>query len=186
MVRQEASAMKRWFLRIAVVLLVGVPGLLGYGCYRYVFPYGSSHCCDKCLMFALQQYAEDHGGAYPAGEASPEASLSLLYPEYVDAEMLRGKTVPLKLVKERLERGERLTPETCGWHYVEGLTLGDDRKIGLLWGKVPLGHNGQRTADGGQVVLRVNMGYEYIPGPDWASFLEEQQRLLTEREKSKR
>jgi hypothetical protein len=30
------------------------------------------------------------------------------------------------------------------------------------------------------------MGYEYIPGPDWASFLEEQQQFLTEMEKSKR
>jgi hypothetical protein len=179
--------MGRWPRRVAIAaLILSVIGALGYGYYCYLFPYGWSHCCDKGLMFALQQYAEDHDGAYPAGEASPEASLSLLYPKYVDAEVLRGKTVPVEVVKERLERGERLTPETCGWHYVEGLTLKDNPRIALLWGKVGLGHNGQRTSDGGQVVLLVNLGYEYIHGPDWASFLEEQQRLLTERERRKR
>jgi hypothetical protein len=38
-------------------------------------------------MFALDEYARDHNGAYPAGEESPEASLSLLYPEYANAEL---------------------------------------------------------------------------------------------------
>src|SRR5262249_12032314 len=59
-------------------------------------------------------------------------SAAAWYPKYVDAEMLRGNTIPLKVVMERLERGERLTPETCGWHYVEGLTLKDDPRIGRL------------------------------------------------------
>jgi hypothetical protein len=168
-----------------VALLLGVIGALGYGYYRHRFPYGWSHCCDKQLMFALHQYAEDHDGAYPAGEAAPEASLSLLYPKYASAELLRGKTVSVAVVQERLERGERLTPETCGWHYVEGLTLKDDRRIARVWDKVGLGHNGQRTSDGGRTVLRVNLGFEYIPGPEWARFLEEQQRLRAERERNK-
>jgi hypothetical protein len=53
--------------------------------------------------------------------------------------------------------------------------------MALLWDKVGLGHNGERTSDGGRTVLLVNMGYEYIPGPEWASFLEEQDRLREER-----
>jgi hypothetical protein len=176
--------MRRWSKRaLVVVLVIGVMGALSYGYYRQRFPYGWSHCCDKCLMFALHQYAEDHDGAYPAGEDTPEASLSLLYPKYANAELLRGKTVPVSVVKERLEQGQRLTPETCGWHYVEGLTLKDDRRLGILWDKVGLGHNGERISDGGRTVLRVNLGYEYIPGSEWERFLEEQKQLLAGRER---
>src|SRR5581483_10345159 len=80
------------------------------------YPYGWSHCCDKQLMFALLNYAEEHGRAFPSGETSPEASLSLLYPTYTDANLLRGKTVPLNTVQAILNRGELLTPESCGWH----------------------------------------------------------------------
>jgi hypothetical protein len=36
---------------------------------------------------------------------------------------------------------------------------------------VGLGHNGERTPDGGRTVLLVNLGYEYIPGPEWEKFL---------------
>jgi hypothetical protein len=102
-------------------------------------------------MFALHQYAEDHGGAYPAGEATPEASLSLLYPKYANEYVLQGKTVPLDVVKVTLERGSRLGPDTCGWHYVEGLRLDDDPRLALCWDKVGLGHNGERLPDGGGI-----------------------------------
>ena len=129
---------------------------------------------------ALYQYARDRGGAYPAGEATPEASLSLLYPKYANAELLQGRTVPLEVVNARLKRGERLSPETCGWHYVEGLTLDDDPKLALLWGKVPLGHNGQRSPDGGQKVEFISMEF-YIAGEDWDDFLANQAKLHADR-----
>jgi len=144
--------------------------------YRWTFPYGWSHSCDDCVKQALYQYARDHGGAYPAGEATPEASLSLLYPKYASAELLQGRTVPLAVVEARLKRGERLSPETCGWHYVEGLTLDDDPNLALLWGKVPLGHNGQRSPDGGQKVEFISMEF-YIAGADWDDFLANQAKL---------
>ena len=89
-------------------------------------------------------------------------------------------------MKDRLERGKRLTPETCGWHYAEGLTLKDDPRIALAWDKVGLGHFGKRMSDGGRVVLFVNLGYNYIPGSEWSKFLEEQERLLGERERKHR
>ncbi len=176
--------MRRWIKRIAIVaMIVTMLGAMGYGYKRYRYPYGSSHCCDKVLMFALQQYADDHGGAYPFGEATPEASLSLLYPKYASVEVLRGKTIPVEVVRSRLENGFRLTPETCGWHYVEGLTSKDNHRTALLWGKVALGHNGERTSDGGQMVLFVNLGHEYTSGKKWEAFLEEQQRLRAGRER---
>jgi hypothetical protein len=173
--------------RAALVLLAVAGGLAGgaWLYYRWTFPYGYSHSCDKILMFALHQYAEVHGGAYPAGEASPEASLSMLYPKYADEEVLRGKTAPYEVVKAILQRGGRLSPETCGWHYVEGLRLDDDPRLALCWDKVGLGHNGQRLPDGGRMVLLVNLGYEHVEGAKWEAFLQEQEKLLAKRNRKK-
>jgi len=165
-----------------VVLAVMVTIAFGGGWYyKSLFPYGWSYSCDKQLMFALVQYAEDNTGAYPAGEATPEASLSLLYPKYANEYVLQGKTVPLEVVKTILERGNRLGPESCGWHYVEGLRLDDDYRLALCWDKVGLGHNGQRQSDDGHTVLFVSQRFEYIEGARWEEFLQEQTKLLEER-----
>lgn len=179
----KVAAGPAW-LWLPLLLLAGSVGV-GWFYHQWKYPYGWSHSCDKFLMLALARYAEAHGGAYPAGEATPEASLSLLYPFYVEnAEILRGKTVPLDTVKAILESGERLGPDTCGWHYVEGLTLKDDPQLALCWDKVGLGHNGQRLSDGGRTVLFVGCRQEYIPGAKWEAFLAEQKTLLEARGKS--
>jgi hypothetical protein len=72
----EAAKMRRR-TKIAVVAVVLTPFVLGYAWWRHHYPYGMSHCCDLCLSSALHDYAATHGGAFPAGEATPEASLSL-------------------------------------------------------------------------------------------------------------
>jgi hypothetical protein len=161
---------------LAIVTLLAIAGG-AYSYYRYSFPYGWSHCCDKFLGLTLYSYAEKHEGWYPRGEATPEASLSLLSREYPDmANVLRGKTVPEAAVLERLQSGHLLTPETCGWHYVEGLKIGDDPRLALFWDKVGLGHNGGRLPDGGHHVWFLG-GSEYISAEKWESFLEEQEQL---------
>jgi hypothetical protein len=179
--------MKSWGGRAAVtVATIVVLGAMGYAYVRSqlpVYPYGPSHCCDKGLMIALIAYADQHNGWFPKGEASPEASLSLLYrddPTAVDANLLRGKTVPEADVLARLEAGKLLTPETCGWHYVEGLRKGDDPRLALFWDKVGLGHNGEQLRQGGHWVCRVSSDIEYIPESQWEAFLDEQKQLLTE------
>lgn len=128
-------------------------------------------------MLALDEYAKDHGGTYPTGGASPDASLGLLYPKYADASLLCGKMVPVELTEARLASGKPLTPETCGWHYVEGLNLLDDKRLALLWDKARLGHNGERTSDGGTAVLFVDMGYEQVTESEWEAFMAEQAAL---------
>jgi hypothetical protein len=153
----------------------------GVVCHRWWFPYGWSHSCDKALWLALEDYAQSHGGAYPSGQATSEACLSILYPRYIDAEVLRGKTVPLELVQAILGRGELLGPETCGWHYVEGLRNDDGPAFALFWDKVGLGHNGERLPAGGHVVFFVKIGSRYVPASEWPTFLEEQARLHAER-----
>ena len=174
----------QYSLRALFVLTFIVAGLCAsFASYRqwYIkthYPYGWSHCCDKGLMFALLNYADQHGGAYPAGERWPEASLSLLYPKYIDAEILQGKTVPLDIVEKRLQKGEKLGPNSCGWHYVEGLTKNDDPRLALVWDKVGLGHNGQRLQNGGHYVIFVNCDIKYITGKHWNDFEDLQEILL--------
>ena len=173
---------------VLLAAIIVAPFILGYAWWQHHYPYGMSHCCDLCLSGALGDYAIIHGGAFPAGEATPAASLSLLYREKIDgrplagANLLRGKTVPESVVKEILERGELLTPDTCGWHYVEGLRADDDPRLALFWDKAGLDHNGGRMAEGGHIVLFVPlMDRKHIPEAEWEEFLAEQSKLLAER-----
>jgi hypothetical protein len=54
-------------------------GVAGVAYYRSIHPYGQSHCCILAINMALEDYANEHSGCYPAGESTPEASLNLLY-----------------------------------------------------------------------------------------------------------
>jgi len=175
------------FLRRMIIggaAIVGVVLALALCVYSQLpsYPYGWSHCCLKGLGLALLQYAEKHDGHFPAGAGSPEASLSLLYREDygVGAELLRGKTVPVEKVRSILERGELLGPDTCGWHYVEGLTMSDDPELALVWDKVGLGHNGQ-DLHGGHSVWFLHGPEEVIPASEWPGFLKRQEELMAAR-----
>jgi hypothetical protein len=180
------ALVKKWLWRAAAGtgVVFGLLVLAAYGLWRHHYPYGFSHCCDLQLGIALHAYAETHGGYLPAGEKSPEASLSLLYGTVpwlngpYGANLLRGKIVPEAEVQARLDRGERLTPETCGWHYVEGLRDDDEGRIAVIWDKVGLDHNGGRLPAGGYTVLYLGNSHEIIPQADWIGFLQKQQILI--------
>jgi hypothetical protein len=168
----------RWLV-VSVVVIAGLVGG-GYAWYRDTYPFGYSHCCDKQLDLMLHNYADSNGGWFPKGEATPEASLSLLrreFPEWVTANLLRGKTVPEAAVRARLEDGKLLTPDTCGWHYVEGLRKDDDARLALFWDKAGLGHWGERLSGGGHRVCFVGGSIEYIAGDRWEEFVAGQERL---------
>jgi hypothetical protein len=171
--------MRKWLKRGAIAgVIVALLTAAGFAYYHHRYPYGVSHCCDKILAFALLQYADEHDGWFPRGEATPEASLSLLYRQDPDlAHTLRGKTISKSAVLARLEGGELLTPDTCGWHYVEGLRTDYDSRLALFWDKAGLGHNGERLSGGGHFVCFVSGSIEYIPGERWEEFLAEQERL---------
>ncbi len=166
---------------VAVVLA----GLLaaGYGWHRNDYPYGWSHCCILQFKLSLDAYAREHDGFFPAGKACPEASLSLLYyGDYgMDANILRGKTVPLAVAESALARDGCLRPDSCGWHYVEGLTLADDGRLAVIWDKVGLSYNGGRMPGGGHEVLFLSGMSEYIFQADWPQFLQRQEQLMTAR-----
>ena len=170
---------------VTAVIVLAVALILLFAWVRHQYPYGMSHCCDIIFYGSFQEYAATHSGAFPSGEATPEASMSLLYRETgdwrADANLLRGKTVPESVVKEILERGELLTPDTCGWHYVEGLRIDDDPRLALFWDKIGLDHNGGLLEGGGHTVVFVNGKRQHIPAAEWDEFIENQRKLLAER-----
>jgi hypothetical protein len=172
-------------LKYLAIALAVIATLIGAGrawrCYQY--PYGITHCCLKALGMTLLTYAQAHDGHFPAGGGSPEASLSLLYQWDRDCEglYLCGKTKSPEVANQILERGGLLGPDTCDWHYVEGLTLADDSRLALVWDKVGLGHDGGRLPHGGHSVLRRDCREEVIPASEWPRFLEEQERLMAAR-----
>jgi hypothetical protein len=176
----------RWL----VVSVVVVAGMVGgaYAWYRYIFPFGWSHCCDKQLHLALRNYADSNGGNFPAGGATPEASLSLLYGRvgYDPSYLLCGKTGSESTVQQLLSQGRPLGPDTCGWNYVEDLRSDDDFRLALFWDKEGLGHFGQRLSDGGHNVMLVGGFTEYIPATKWVEFLAEQKVLFAKRKNAKR
>jgi hypothetical protein len=85
-------------------------------------------------------------------------------------------------VQPILERGDLLGPDTCGWHYVEGLTKSDDTRIAIVWDKAGLDHNG-RDLKGGHSVWLLGGSERIVPAKEWPKFLETQKELMAEREK---
>ena len=53
--------------------------------------------------------------------------------------------------------------------------------ISAVLGAIALGHNGQRTKDGGRQVVFAGGDVRWVSGVEWASFLEEQDQLLHRR-----
>jgi hypothetical protein len=175
--------LKRHPIIITILAIIAVSAVSGRIYYKWKYPYGWSHCCIIAMMSVLEQYAMENGGRYPTGGSSPEASLSLLCrSNYLDAYTIRGMTVPENTVRKILDRGNLLGPDTCGWHYTDGLTRADDPRIALLYCKQPLGHNGQRMKDGGRQVVFVGANIEWISGDKWPAFIEEQKELLSKRD----
>jgi len=78
--------------------------------------------------------------------------------------------------------GVLLTPETCGWHYVPGLRLDDDPRLALFWDKIGLDHNGGRLNQDGHTVWFVGGQPKFIPETEWRTFMEEQRKLLSDRD----
>ena len=173
-----SSRRYRWF--VASVVAAGLVGGC-YAWYRYEFPFGPSHCCDSLLYFALSEYADAHGGNFPAGEATPEASLSLIHPMCA-ADLLCGKSGSESLTQAVLDRGELLGPDTCGWNYIEGLRSDDDSRLALLWDKEGLDHNGKWLSGGGHIVMLISGHSEHVPAAKWDELLAEQKVLFAQRE----
>ncbi len=94
--------------------------------------------------------------------------------------MLAGKTASAEVAEELLLRGKLLDPDTCSWHYVEGLHKSDNPKLALFWDKIGLGHNGERKSEGGHSVCLLGGDRIWVFEEEWPAFLEEQAHPLTQ------
>ena len=173
----------RWVKRLAIagliLIVLGVVG--GWIWWRYTFPFGYSHACSKGLGLTLRIYAGDHDGWLPYGGPTPEASLGLIAKDdAASAEwVLGGKNVKPEVVKAALARDEGITPETCGWHYVEGLRETDDPQIAVAWDKVEgLWHNGNRRRGLMHEVICLDGSISFIKRSHWPKFVAEQRDKL--------
>lgn len=178
--RHRAAAtrrMRRCFVVAITVVAAAIASAYGYS--RYKFPYGWTHCCDKQIYLALRNYAELHKERFPSGQSTPEACLSLLHAEPIQASayLLCGKTVDPEIAEQLFSEGRLLGPTTCDWHYVPGLSLRDDPQLALFWDKPGLGHNGERLSGGGHIVCFIHGDCRHIPASEWQSFLAEQNLL---------
>jgi len=179
----------RTVLSVMLAVIVAAVGI-GWLYHKHTYPYGESRHGINQMMMGLELYARDNGARYPAGGATPEASLSLLLRyDFVDADALRGMIVPEKTIRRRLDSGQPLDAASCGWQYIEGLTEADDPEMAVLYCKQALGFNGERKKDGGRPVVFVGGSCRWISGGEWPAFLARQKELWskrTEREKAGR
>jgi hypothetical protein len=168
---------RKIFGRITVAIII--VAVMGYAYYRYRYPFGWSHRCDIALHQALFEYAEEHNGRFPHGESSPEASLSLVYQMVPSiGSILGGKSISENVALDRLKAGRLLDPDSCGWHYVEGLSITDDPNLALFWDKIGLDHNGGRLPNGGHSVVTISGSRTIVSASEWNAFLEGQKAIL--------
>lgn len=174
------SRARKIFFSLLVVITIGMAVERVW--YHYTYPYGWSHACSKGLALGLLGYAGDHEHWLPHGEPTPEASLSLLYKNdpVTGQWVLGGKNIRHETVEAILKRDGKLSPDTCGWNYVEGLRDDDDPQIAVAWDKVVgLGHNGERQPGlMHEVVFCGSTGF--IAKNYWPEFIADQKKRLAE------
>ncbi len=147
---------------------------------RLTYPYGPSHCCSDVLSTSLGSHATNHGGWFPHGGKTPEASLAILCAADTNLlDVVRGKNIPLKLACKNWSADGSLGPESCGWNYVEGLRADDVPGIAMAWDKIfGLGHNGQRIRGLAHEVIMIDGSKKGIALKEWPKFAMEQREKL--------
>ena len=147
---------------------------------RISYPHGISHCCPDVLVASLGSHATNHGGWFPHGEQSPEASLAIVCRTDTNLlDVVRGKNIPLKLAQQVWSSTGALGPETCGWNYVEGLRSDDGKEVAMAWDKVfGLGHNGQRIRGLAHEVIMADGSLKGVAMKEWPKFAMEQREKL--------
>jgi hypothetical protein len=167
-------------LGVSILLVAAALAILGPYCWlRYMYPYGYHRACHRQVLLALIQYAGDHDDKFPSGGATPEASLSMLYHEkYItDPGTLAGNGKSAEVAQQILESGGVLGPDTCDWHYVEGVNHDADATIAIFWDKSGFDHTGRRL-HGGHMVGFNDGHVEIIPANRWKEFLTEQEKMV--------
>jgi len=167
---------RRWL----VPAIVGGVILTTWIGFKVSYPYGPLHCCTKLMGQTLVSYAATHDGWFPRGQNSPEASLSLICSNDVAmVPTVRGKTVPVKMARAALLKNGVLSPESCGWNYVEGLSTNDSGQIAIAWDKSwGIGHDGRRIRGFGRELVYADGSDGVILYENWPKFAMGQREKL--------
>jgi hypothetical protein len=149
--------------------------------YNMRFPYGHREAFLRSVDRALQNYANDHGGAFP-NDPEPSFALAKLYPEYSNSGIeLAGLSGNIQLVTNALNKGLPISNLTS-WIYVPGLRETDNQDLAILWeekqGLSQTGHRGLRKT---RPVLLVGEAVTNVAEKDWNTFLQFQQELRKSR-----
>jgi hypothetical protein len=184
----ESATNKRRWRRVGWVLLVLIVVVTGCAVwFKQQYPYGESHNCSKGLGISLRIYANDNDDWYPHGMSTPEASLSLLVKRKPTlASLLRGKHLSQATVEKALLQDGELGPNSCGWHYIEGLRESDSPQLAVAWDRVTgLDHQGRRRSGSQHEVVMVDGSTQFVSKRAWPNFVANQKRLLAEASKAR-
>lgn len=181
--RKERRTVLIVFLSIPLILC-----LLGYGFWRWKYPYGY-RCCVSSLIFSdLLTYAGYHDGWFPKDAATPLECLQKLCIEPGGCKFLAGFSGSQKKTVERLSSGGKLDETISSWVYYPGLREDDEDllsaqgikpKLGLalVWERRSgIGMGGLRAPEGSHLVIFSRQPPTQISGADWDSFLKEQEK----------
>jgi len=173
-----APRKRQWWFVPAIIGTVILSTVIWF---KMSYPYGPLHCCTKILGQLLTEFAAQHDGWFPAGQNSPEASLSLLCSNSVTlVPTVRGKTVAEPVARAALLQDGVLSPESCGWNYVEGLSTNDSSQLAIAWDKSwGVGHDGRRIRGFGREVVYTDGSDGVILFENWPKFAMEQRDKLT-------
>jgi hypothetical protein len=92
-----------------------------------------------------------------------------------------GKFIKSAAVDTAFTTKGGLSPDSCGWHYVEGLREGDPQDLALVWDKTRgLDHHGMRRANIEHEVISLDGSRQFISPAAWPNFCATQRMLIAE------
>lgn len=174
----------RWkILSLGIFLLISIAS--GWTLYYAKYPYGRTHRCSKMLALLIIDYAKENGGIFPVSNQPGAMGLAPFLKQYPEAfELIVGKAGDLSQAKQFYLKHGYLKPEHSSWHYTPGLTIADSKRA-ILWDRIPLGHNGERTESKSREVIMMDGSVKTIPATEWQEFLQKQNLLKEQNDKAK-
>lgn len=178
------NSRRRWPIVLAAFLLIVTTGTIYVWCNPLIFNesfWGHAHCI-KSAGLAFLNYADQHGGQFPAhprgyGDALLLLDVDLAYaltgPGYDDAAFHLAK-----------QRGTPLAEQDCGRVYIQGLNASAGSTVAILFDKrsTPGGDHchlfARCTAPLGREVAFADGHSDFIPDSDWPAFVQTQLALL--------
>jgi hypothetical protein len=138
--------------------------------------------CIVCAGLALQEYAGAHQGRFPFDPKGYGNALLLL--DEACFHNVTGPGYDPEPFSEAKNSGQELAEEKCGRVYVQGLTTKSNRKIALLFDKLPTPggdhcHLPMRLwAPLGREVYLVGSEHLFVEESEWPEFASNQVELL--------